>query len=165
MLHIDWVSLFHNVPPELATVLVAMLPIAELRAAIPVAIVGFDLPWWSAYFWSVVGNLIPAVLLLLFLEPVAQWLMRVSRFFDRFFTWLFNRTRRKFSSSAAQYGTFVALTLFVAIPLPVTGAWTGAAAAFVFGIAFRRALPALVLGVVIAGAIVTLTTVGAQSLF
>jgi len=165
MFNIDYVSLFQNFPPELATILIAMLPIAELRAAIPVAIVGFSLPVWSAFLWSVIGNLIPAVLLLLFLEPVAQWLMHKSKFFEKFFNWVFKRTRVRFSGQASKYGKFVALVLFVAIPLPITGAWTGSAAAFLFGIPFKRSFLAVLVGVLIAGVIVTLTTVSLTAIF
>ncbi len=164
MLHVDWALLFHNIPPELATALIAMIPIAELRAAIPVAIAGFDLPVWSAYLWAVIGNIIPAIFIVLYLEPVANWLSRHFRFFEKFFRWLFHRTRERFTSQSARYGIFIGLMLFVAIPLPITGAWTGAAAAFLFGVPFRRAMAAIIAGVLIAGIIVSLTTVGITSL-
>ncbi|MBU0597489.1 small multi-drug export protein [Patescibacteria group bacterium] len=165
MLDIDYSSLFQNFPPEVATLLIAMLPIAELRAAIPVAIVGFDLPWWSSFIWSVVGNLIPAFFLLLFLEPVSQRLIRNSRHFEKFFNWVFQRTRRRFSTNMEKYGKFIALVLFVAVPLPITGAWTGSVAAFLFGIRFSRSFPAIIVGVLIAGIVVTLTTIGITAFF
>lgn len=165
MFNIDYTSVFQNLPPEIATFLISMLPIAELRAAIPVAIVGFDLPVLAAYFWSVLGNLVPAVLLLLFLEPVAKFLMSKSRTFDKFFNWIFARTRKRFSVPAEKYGKFIALVLFVAIPLPITGAWTGSVAAFLFGIPFSRSFPAVVIGVLIAGVIVAVTTVGLTTIF
>jgi len=165
MFNIDYATLFQNFPPELATLLIAMLPIAELRAAIPVALVAFDMPVWSAYLWAVIGNLIPAVFLIWLLDPVSKWLMQHSKFFNKFFTWLFTRTRKRFLTKSAKYGRFIALVLFVAIPLPVTGAWTGAAAAFLFGVSFRRSLLAITIGVLIAGVIVTLTTLGIASIF
>lgn len=164
MFHIDWASVFHNVPPELGTLLIGMIPIAELRGAIPVALVNFALPVWSAFLWAVIGNIIPVIFLLKYLEPLARWLSKHNRLFERFFNWLFARTRRKFSSSAQKYGLFLALMLFVAVPLPVTGAWTGSVAAFLFGMPFRRALFAILLGVLIAGIIVTLTTLGIQQI-
>ncbi len=162
MLDINWAATFQNVSPEVGTLLIAMIPIAELRGAIPVALVNFNLPVWSAYVWAVVGNMLPVFFLLLFLEPIARWLSARGRVFQRFFDWLFARTRRKFSAGAQKYGLFVALMVFVAIPLPVTGAWTGAAAAFLFGVPFRRAFLAILSGVLIAGVIVTLTTLGIQ---
>lgn len=165
MVHIDYGSLFQNFSPEIATLLIAMLPIAELRLAIPTAIEVFNLTIWSAFLWSVVGNLIPAVLLLLFLDPVARFLMERSTFFQKFFTWIFDRTTKRFQSRASRYGTFIALVLFVAIPLPITGAWTGSAAAFLFKIPFRRSMAAVTIGVLIAGVIVTAATVGISSLF
>lgn len=164
MFHIDWASIFHSVPPELGTLLIGMIPIAELRGAIPVALVNFELPIWSAFLWALVGNMIPVLILLKYLEPAAGWLSKHSRFFERFFSWLFARTRRKFSNSAQKYGLFVALMLFVAVPLPVTGAWTGSVAAFLFGMPMRRALLAILLGVLIAGVIVTLATLGIQQI-
>ncbi len=165
MFSIDYAALFNNFPPEVATLLIAMLPIAELRAAIPLAITTFDLSWWSAYLWAVIGNIIPAIFLLLFLDPVARFLRKHSRAFDRFFEWVFTRTRKRFISKSQKYGRFIALVLFVAIPLPITGAWTGSAAAFLFGIPFSRSWPAVCLGVCISGVIVTITTVGIASLF
>ena len=165
MFNVDYVAIFRNFPPEIATFLISMLPIAELRAAIPVGIAGFKLSVASAYLWSVVGNIVPAVFLLLYLEPVSRFLMNRSKVFERFFNWLFARTRKRFSAKAEEYGKFMALVLFVAIPLPITGAWTGSVAAFLFGIPFSRSLPAVVIGVLIAGVIVTLTTVGITGIF
>ncbi|MFA5135160.1 MAG: small multi-drug export protein [Patescibacteria group bacterium] len=165
MVDIDYGALFQNFPPEIATLLIALLPIAELRLAIPTAIEVFDMSIWAAFLWSVIGNMIPAVLLLLFLDPVARFLMERSRFFNKFFSWIFKRTTARFRSKASQYGTFIALMLFVAVPLPITGAWTGAAAAFLFKMPFHRALLAVTIGVLIAGVIVTMATVGISSLF
>jgi len=117
---------------------------------------------FDAFFFSVIGNLLPVIPLLLFLEPVSNYLRRYS-IFDTFFTWLFSKTRRKNAESFEKYG-LLALTIFVAIPLPVTGAWSGCAAAFVFGVKFRHALPAIAAGVMIAGIIVTGVTVTGISL-
>jgi uncharacterized membrane protein len=93
----------------------------------------------------------------LYLDPVSTYLRRY-RIFDSFFTWLFERTHRNHSVRFEKFG-LLALTLFVAVPLPVTGAWTGCAAAFVFGIKFRHSFPAILTGVMIAGLIVTILTV------
>jgi uncharacterized membrane protein len=81
---------------------------------------------------------------------------------DRFFEWLFARTRKR-SGALEKYGA-IGLVLFVAIPLPVTGAWTGSAAAFLFGIPFRKAFPIILLGVMIAGGLVTAAVLGGVSL-
>lgn len=164
MLNIDYGEIFRNFPPQLATMLIAMIPIAELRGAIPVALGVYNLSVFSAYFWSVFGNVIPIIFLLLWLEPVSRFLMKRSRILDKFFRWLFERTRRKFTKKYEKWG-LLALTIFVAIPLPVTGGWTGSVAAFVFGIPFYKALPSIVLGILIAGLIVTLASLGVFSIF
>ncbi len=146
-----------SIPDWFSVILVAAMPISELRGAIPVAIMyGFD-PF-TAYVLAVIGNLIPVVPLLLWLKPVSNELRRYKSW-DKFFDWLFTRTHHRHSDYFEKYGA-IALSLFVAIPLPVTGAWTGCAAAFVFGIKLRHSLPAIFLGVLIAGLIVTLTSLG-----
>jgi uncharacterized membrane protein len=148
-----------GIPAEGVTFLLATLPIAELRGAIPWALypTGGGLAWPVAYLWAVLGNALPVIPLLLFLGPVSEWLRR-WRLFDRFFDWLFARTRRR--GKVIERFEAIGLTLFVAIPLPVTGAWTGCAAAFIFGIRFRYALPAVLAGILIAGTIVTAVTLG-----
>ncbi|MFA5051544.1 MAG: small multi-drug export protein [Patescibacteria group bacterium] len=165
MFSVDYASLFHGLPPGVAVLLIAMLPIAELRLAIPIGLETYGLNVWSTFVWACLGNIAPVILLLLFLEPASRWLMEKSTIFNRFFTWLFDRTRKRFSASAEKYGKFIALMLFVAVPLPVTGAWTGAAAAFLFGMPFKRSLLAISLGVVIAGIIVTIITKGVTAIF
>ncbi|MDP2807219.1 MAG: small multi-drug export protein [bacterium] len=147
-----------GVPPWLATMFISMLPIFELRAAIPVGhqVLGMPLP--AAVLVSVIGNILPVIPILLLLGPVSAWMSRYP-FFKRFFDWVFNRTRSK-SGLVKKYET-LGLMLFVAVPLPMTGAWTGAVVAFLFGISFWPSLLAISLGVVIAAAIVaTLVLMG-----
>lgn len=139
------------------TFLLAMTPVGELRAAIPVAMYNFYLSWQVAYIVSVVGNLIPVVFLLLFLEPVSIFLSRHFEIFRKFFDWLFARTRKRANHKMQKYG-YPALVLFVAVPLPVTGAWTGSLVAFLFKIPFKKAFPLIAAGVAIAGVIVTVVT-------
>ena len=107
--------------------------------------------------------MIPVVPLLLFLDPVSSWLRRRAALADKFFEWLFARTRRRTEAGIQKYGIFFGLMIFVAIPLPVTGAWTGCAAAFLFGIKFRYSLPAVLAGVLIASIIVSIVTYGAAT--
>lgn len=143
-----------GIPPELATIVISALPIFELRGGIPVALFTYDLPVAQAILLSLIGNTIPTVLLLWWLDPVSRWLSLHSRHFDRFFKWLFERTHKKFYEHHQKWGD-VGLVIFVAIPLPMTGVYTGAVAAFLFGIPFRRAFPLLLLAECIAAAIVT----------
>lgn len=154
--------MFYTIPGWLATFLLAMSPIFELRGAIPLAIGVYGLSPLEAYVISVVGNLVPVVFLLLYLEPVSRWLMRY-RPGEVFFDWLFTRTYRKHVEHHRKYG-LLALTFFVALPLPVTGAWTGSAIAFIFGLQFRDAFPAIAAGVCIAGVVVTASVLGVISL-
>lgn len=141
-----------GLPSWLATLIIAMLPIFELRGAIPIGHKVLQLPLAQTVAISILGNMLPIMPLLLFLGPASEWLSRWP-FFQRFFQWLFAHTRSK-SDLIKKYEA-IGLMLFVAVPLPVTGAWTGAVAAFLFGLGFWPALGAIFLGVVIAGAIVT----------
>ena len=155
----DLSHLFNNFPPELATFIISMLPISELRGAIPVAIGVYHLNPIEAYFLAVIGNIIPVVFILKYIDPVSEYLMSKFKFFNKFFTHLFEHTRRKHNDKFEKWGA-LALITFVAIPLPVTGGWSGALAAFVFGIPFRKALPLIFLGIMIAGVIVTGLSLG-----
>lgn len=132
---------------------ISMLPISELRGAIPVAIHTYKMPVLQSYFVSVFGNLIPPVLILLFLHPFSRFLSRWSPF-KKFFDWLFSHTRSR-SQIVEKYKT-LGLAIFVALPFPVTGAWTGSIAAFLLGMDFKHALTGVTIGVLTAGVIVTL---------
>jgi uncharacterized membrane protein len=144
----------HGVPEEAAVVMVATLPIVELRGAIPIGINLFEMreQWWLVYILAVAGNMIPIPIILLTLGPISKFCMRF-KLGRVFFDWLFARTRRK-SASIEKYET-LGLAIFVAIPLPVTGGWTGSMAAFLMGIKFKHAMWSILLGVMIAGAIMT----------
>lgn len=144
---------------ELKVFLIAMSPIFELRGSIPMALGAYQMPVWSAFLISVVGNTFPVIFILWWLEPVSRYLSHRSYFFNRFFTWLFERTRKKHAKNF-ENAKALALMIFVAIPLPLTGAWSGALCAFIFGIPFKKAFLSIAGGVVIAGIIVTLTTLG-----
>jgi uncharacterized membrane protein len=141
---------------------VAALPVSELRGAIPLALLGYHMPPVVAYGLAVVGNMIPVVLVLPSLALLVHVLGQVE-VFARVFRWLFARTRRRFSGPYARWGA-VALVAFVALPLPMTGAWTGCLIAYLFGIPYRQSLLLIGLGVMIAGLIVTLSTLGILTL-
>ncbi len=138
--------------------LLSALPITELRGAIPLALTIYKMPVFPAYIFAVLGNIVPAIFLLLYLKPFSDFLCQ-WRLFNMFFEWLFKRTRRNNVEKYEKYGALF-LLFFVAIPLPVTGAWTGSVAAFVLGIRFWYAFPTIVGGVMIAGIIVTLASLG-----
>jgi uncharacterized membrane protein len=136
----------------------AAAPISELRGAIPHAILDLDMSWQLAYLIAVAGNLLPVPFLLLLLGPISRVVSKIG-FLDRLLNWIFETSRRR-GGIVERYGAF-GLVFFVAIPLPITGAWTGSIVAFLLGLSFWRAFPAIVLGVFLAGIIVTaLTEIG-----
>ncbi len=145
---LDWLK---GIPKEYAVMIVAALPIAELRGAIPLGLsFGFSL---SKAFWlSVLGNISFIVPALFLFEPVTSRL-RKFKIWSRFFDWVFERTKK--NSDAIQKYEALGLAIFVAIPLPMTGAWSGVIAASLFKIRFRYALISIVAGVIGAGLIVT----------
>ena len=142
-----------GISPELAVFLTSMLPIIELRGALPMAINLFQITWPKAFLISFLGNLVPVPFILWLLGPVVKILSRIKPL-GKFFEWLFERTRRRGNKLIEKYEE-IGLLAFVAIPLPMTGAWTGSLIAFLFGLDFRKSLLIIALGVFIAGVIVT----------
>jgi len=134
-------------------VMLAMLPISELRGAIPLAVGIYKLNPYASIPLIVAANFLPVPFILKFLGPVERFL-RKWKFWDKLMTRIFERTRRKTRKSIEKWES-LALILFVAIPLPVTGAWTGSLAAYLFGLDFKKSLLCIFIGVVIAVAIVT----------
>jgi uncharacterized membrane protein len=146
-------TLFHlGFSEELVVIMVSALPIVELRGAIPLAINLFDFPWYRALLLAIAGNLIPVPFLLSFFEAISRRLTKIG-IFKRWLLWLEERTRRR--GKIVERYKRIGLALFVAIPLPVTGAWTGSLAATIFRIKFKHALLSIFIGICIAGAIVT----------
>jgi uncharacterized membrane protein len=141
-----------GIAKELIVVIIAALPVVELRGALPVAINVFGMPWYWAYLLAVIGNMLPVPILLLFFESLVRLVSKVESG-RRLVNWVLERTRRhgKFIERYERIG----LMLFVAIPLPFTGAWTGSIAAFLMGMKFRYSFLSILCGVLIAGVIVT----------
>lgn len=136
----------------------AAAPISELRGAIPLGIVTHEISWPIVFVVAIAGNLLPVPFLLLFLDPLTRLLSKV-KLLEKIINWFFERTRKR-GKIVQRYET-IGLTLFVAVPLPITGAWTGSILAFLLGMGFWRAFISIALGVLIAGAIVTaLTLIG-----
>lgn len=142
-------NLIHN--KEALVFLLAMLPISEVRGAIPVGL-AMGLPLSKVLLISIAGNAAPVIPMLCFFEPVSNWLRNVGPW-RKFFEWFFERTRKK--SDVIQKYESLGLAIFVGIPLPMTGAWTGCVAASMFKIRFRYAFISILSGIVMAAAIVT----------
>ena len=141
---------------------IAASPISELRGAIPWAISVFHFPWYYAFLIAVIGNLLPIPFILLFLDSFSRLLSKIS-FFERMISWLFERTRRR--GRIVERYERIGLILFVAIPLPITGAWTGSLAAVLFGLKFKHAILSIFIGILIASLIVTCITIFGWGVF
>ncbi len=141
---------------------VAALPIVELRGSIPLAVGILGMPLLQAAVLSVFGNLIPIFLIYWFGEAWIRWTSERRGFLSRLTERTLHRSRRSFDGKYRRYG-MMALPLFVAIPLPMTGVVTGTLAAFLLGIPLRKSFPLLALGVLIAAVIVSVITTGALS--
>lgn len=135
---------------------VSMVPIVELRGAIPIAeALGLDV--WIYYPLAIVGNLLPVPVIYLFARKVLEW-GKDKKFTRKFFTWCIEKGEKggkKLRESAGNNGIFIALLLFVGIPIPGTGAWTGTLAASFLNLDFKTSILAATLGVVLAGIIMS----------
>lgn len=147
----------------LLIIFIGFLPVLEIRGAVITGI-GIGMPWQEAYILGLIGNLIPVPFLLLLLKPVFKY-MRRFRKLRRLSNWVVKRAIRKIrdNPSILKY-TILGLTIFVAVPLPGTGVWTGAVIAALLDMKLKHAMPALAVGAAIAGVIVLITTLGVISL-
>jgi uncharacterized membrane protein len=134
-----------------------MVPIIELRGAIPMG-AALDIPFHINYLVSVVGNMIPVPFILLFIRHVLHWMKKVPKL-DKIALWIENKADKN-KAKVLKYATF-GLYVFVALPLPGTGAWTGALVAAMLDMRMKKSIPAILLGVMTAGVIMTLASYGA----
>jgi uncharacterized membrane protein len=146
---------------EIIVFLTAMTPVGELRAAIPVGIEVFGMSPLHTYVISVLGNAVPVLVLVFGLGAITRWCDKNVKWCHRILLKVFARTERVFRGRYERYGA-VALFLFTMIPLPVTGVWTASVAAVIFKIRPKVAVPAILLGMLTAGIIVTFVTLGAE---
>ena len=154
---------FSSIPPEWAIFFISMIPITELRASIPIGIEVYGLAVWKVWIIAVLGDLIPAILILFFIPHVHKWIMR-HKFLGKVLTKKLEHAEKAFSGKHKKYGA-IGLIIFVGIPLPLTGSWTGSLAAFIFNIPFKKSLPLITVGVCVAATLVTLITLGAGGAF
>ncbi len=146
---------------ELLVIGTAALPISELRGAIPLGL-AFGFSPLKTYLLAVFGNGVIVAPLFLFLIYGSGWAMQKSEWCKKVLEWVFERTRKKHVAMMSSIG-FVALAVFVAIPLPMTGAWTATVLAFLVNMPFRKALTAILIGVISAGVIVLVISLGVRS--
>ena len=146
-------------PPELLTALIAMFPVLEIRAAIPVGHGILGLSWFSAFAWAYVGSLVPGIVILYATEPVLGFCNQHSHICHRLIGGALDHTRRHFAQHHEKFGHLLVF-IITAIPFPGFGIWTGALAAAVFGVEKHRALKLMLAGNVIASLIVLLVSMG-----
>ena len=145
--------------------LISMVPLIELRGAIPVAL-GMDLNPVASYIICVLGNMLPVPIIYFFARKVLIW-GKDKKYIGKFFTFCLEKGERagqKMVKAAGRGGLFVALMLFVGIPLPGTGAWTGALGASFLNMGFKSTVLSVSLGVIIAGIIMAVVSTGVFSL-
>lgn len=148
----------NTVGEELCVLFCSMIPIIELRGAIPMGF-ALGLPWWQSYLLSVVGNMLPVPFILLLIRAVIAWMAKSKvKFFNKISDFLLKRVEKR-RDKIEKY-SFWGVCLFVAVPLPVTGAWTGSLVAAMIDMKFWKALLSCLFGVMIAGVVMTVFSYG-----
>ena len=146
----------------LYTFLISMVPVIELRVGLPIAIAS-GLPIPVAYLASVLGNMLPVPFIIIFIKKVFAWLRKHWPWMNRVVSSMEERAESK-SGTVEKYGPW-GLLIFVAIPAPGTGAWTGALIAALMNMELKKAFPIIFLGVCIAGVLVAGLTLGVIHIF
>jgi uncharacterized membrane protein len=147
----------------LLVILAAMTPLGELRASVPLGIVRFEMGWPLVYVLSVLGNLLPVPVLLWGLRTVGEPLERSDTLAGRLMRWRTHRVEAMWGERVRRHGPW-AVALIVAIPFPLTGAWTGTLALWALRVPVRSGLAAIAAGVLIAGVVVTALTLAGVGL-
>ncbi len=153
-----WKTLWGQI---LLTFLISMVPIVELRGALPIA-TGAGLDWRIAIITAIIGNIVPVPFIVLFIRKIFDWMHKQNNFLGRIAEKMEKKAFSK-RETIDKYGPW-GLWLFVAIPLPGTGAWTGALIAAMLDIPLKKSFPAIAIGVVTAGIIVAFVSYGAAAL-
>ena len=144
------------------TVLVSMIPVIELRGGIPFG-VSVGLPVWMAYLAAIIGNMLPVPFIVVYIRRIFQWMRRHLPRLNHLVSKLEEKAHLK--GQKVTIYMYLGLAIFAAIPLPGTGAWTGALAAAFLDMPLRKALPSIFAGVLVAGVAISILTFGAASLF
>ena len=148
---------------ELCVFFCSMIPIIELRGAIPLG-AALGLPWWQSYLLAVIGNMLPVPIILLFVKTVLDFMLRCRvKFLSRVADWVY--TKAKKNRAKIEKYSFWGVAIFVGIPLPMTGAWTGSLVAAFINMKFWRAFFSALIGVMAAGVIMTLVSYGFVAIF
>ena len=137
----------------------SMLPISELRLSIPYGIISTELTVFNVVVLSIIGNISIGLLIIYLIGPI-MYLLKYNRFFKYIIEYIFSKTRTR--GKIVYRLKFLGLLLFVSIPLPLTGVWTGSLASYLFGLSKKHSIVAISLGVFISSSIVTTITLIAK---
>ncbi len=158
------ISAFSGFPPELATFLVAMTPILEQRVALPMAIIGFGMPAWKALIITLAGNLLPITALLYFADNFHRWVQKNSgTFWGKAWLKKLKVAQEKFAKYE-KYG-LLGLAIFIALPIPGSGIFTGTMLAFLMGVPFKHSLPYIWAAVIGSSFVTMFISIGADKIF
>ena len=155
--------ILESLPEWFQIFLGSMIPWIEARYIMYYAIEFLGWQWWHAFPLAVLGNLLPIPFILLFFKHVEKFLRNYDKW-SKLMDWLFEKTRKRADEKIKRY-EHLGLLIFVAIPLPFTGAWTGALIAYLFGLKFARSLITIFIGIIIAALIITTLTLSGQYFF
>ena len=150
------INFFANFDQHWAVFFLSMIPITELRASIPIGIEAYHLAIWKVWIIAVLGDFLPALFLLWVMPQLHDFFIK-SKVFGKMFGKKLKQAEKAFSGKYAKYGA-LGLIIFVGIPLPFTGSWTGSLASFIFDIPFKKSWPLILAGVCMAATVVTLIT-------
>ena len=152
-----------TVGKELCVFFCSMIPIIELRGAIPLG-AALGLPLWQSFTLSVIGNMLPVPIILLFVKKVLEFMSKCKiKFFNKVAKWVYAKAEK--NKAKIEKYSFWGVTLFVAIPLPMTGAWTGTLVAALLDMKFWKALLSAFIGVLIAAVVMSLVSYGVLAIF
>ena len=149
--------------PYIIIILISMIPVIESRGSIPYGILVLNLPWYNVVFVSIIANFLITIPIIYLLDPVSRYLRDKFHIAEKFFNWLFTRSRKK--GRIINRLKFLGLILFIGIPLPITGAWTGCVAANIFGLSKFRTLLGVFLGILLSVMVITGLSLTGKTLF
>lgn len=156
------VNTLSKLPSEIVVFILSILPISELRGAIPVGVGVYRFSIVKTFLIAVVGNFSFVIPFLFFLNSLHKYFMKIY-WYKKFFNWWFNKVKNR-TRKIEKY-EYIGLALFVGIPLPITGAWSGCLASYILGLNIWKSTLAIFIGILIAGVIVMISTVGVSEIF
>lgn len=158
----EFLEYFSYLPKEVVILLLSFLPVSELRGAIPIGLSVYNLGIVKTLILAFIGNFSFVIPFLWFLNNLHHHFMKI-KCYNKFFSWWYSRVKPN-TKNIEKY-EYIGLAIFVSIPFPATGAWSGCLASYILGLDFWKSVIAICVGIIIAGAIVTISTVGITQIF